>query len=177
MTEITSRDEFKVKVCILSHPEELVSHFIQKLLQKHKERALNRNFAALGLSISTISLFADDKPVKLILIQTSGQKFMEKLRVYYQGASGAIILFERNNSDSFESAKRHFHYFQNIILNPRAPIIFIDVLEINPLIDDPERLTGSPNVLYYEINENNFQAFNDIIESIIYTYISTRVTS
>lgn len=94
---------------------------------------------------------------------------MDKLRLYYQGASGAIILLDRDNSHSFLAAKKHFQYFKKVTVNPNVPIIFLDVLESSKeiLVEKPEKLEEEPNVLYYEINEGNLQAFENIVELII----------
>ncbi|MFX1283783.1 MAG: hypothetical protein ACFFB5_09010 [Promethearchaeota archaeon] len=179
MTENILKNDHKVKICVLSHSKELINHFIRKLLSIHKEEATFRNFAALGISIATINLSTNNNRFKLILLITTGQEFLDKLRLYYQGASGAIILFNSTNSDSFEAAKRHFQYFRKITLNPLVPIIFIDILEKYKeiIIEEPERLEEESNILYYEINEDNFPAFNNILESIIRNHWATLVPS
>jgi GTPase SAR1 family protein len=169
MPEIVPKDDQKVKICILSHPKELGNQFIRKMLKAHKEESIYRNFAALGISISTINLSIEYNRIKLILLQATGDEFQDKLRLYYQGASGAIILLEKENSDSFIAAKKHFQYFKKVTLNPNVPIIFMDVLEKSKeiLIEEPEKLEEEPNILYYEINEGNFQVFDNIVELII----------
>lgn len=177
MTETVFKNQHKVKVCVLSQPKDLVNQFIQELLQKHQEESSYRNFAALGLSISTINVQIENNRVQLILLQTSGQEFSDKLRLYYHGASGAIILFERNNQDSFEAAKRNFQFFKKVNQNSHVPVIFVDIVDKSKviIIDDPEKLEDEPNILYYEINENNNQAFSNIIEFIISKYITTQM--
>ncbi|MFX1517225.1 MAG: hypothetical protein ACFFC6_13055 [Promethearchaeota archaeon] len=170
MTEIASENDQKVKICILSHPKELGHQFIQKKLKEYKEEATFRNFAALGISISTINLlFEYNRKLKLILLQATGEEFLDKLRLYYQGASGAIILLKRDNPISFDTAKKYFHYIKKVTLNPNVPIIFVDVLERTKeiIIEEPEKLEEEPNILYYEIHEDNFQVFDSIIELII----------
>ncbi len=169
MTETVPKDEQKVKICILSHPKVLGNQFIQKKLKKHKEESIYRNFAALGISISTINLSIENYNIKLILLQATGEEFLDKLRLYYQGSSGAIILLERDNSDSFLAAKKYFQYIKKVTLNPNVPVIFIDVLEKSKeiIIEDPEKLEDEPNILYYETNEDNFQVFDNVVESII----------
>ena len=170
MTETVSKDDQKVKICILSHPKELGNQFIQKMLKEYREEAIFRNFAALGISISTINLmFEYNQKIKLILLQATGEEFLDKLRLYYQGASGAIILLERDNPSSFDTAKKYFQYIKKVTLNPNVPIIFIDVLDRSKkiLIEKPEKLKEEPNILYYEINEGNFQVFDNIIDLIV----------
>ncbi|MFX0125891.1 MAG: hypothetical protein ACFFAE_19880 [Candidatus Hodarchaeota archaeon] len=170
MTETVPKNEQKVKICILSHPKELGNQFIQKILKEHKEESTHRNFAALGISISTINLQMEyNQKLKLILLQATGEEFLDKLRLYYQGASGAIILLERNNINSFDTAKKYFQYIKKVTLNTNVPIIFIDILERSKeiLIEEPEKLKEEPNILYYAINEDNFHVFDSIIELII----------
>ncbi len=176
MTESIIQNEYKVKICVLSHPKELVSQFTQKLLQKHRDQSSFRNFAALGISISTVNLLKGNNRVNVILLQTAGKELMEKLRLYYSGASGAIILFEKDDPESFEAAKHYYQDFRKLIIDPLVPVIFIDVLESEVFIEEPETLENEPNVLYYEINGENLQAFSKIIDSIIVRYITTHVT-
>ena len=170
MTKIVSKNDEKVKICILSHPKKLGNQFIQKMLKEYTEEATFRNFAALGISISTINLFFEyNRKLKLILLQATGEEFLDKLRLYYQGASGAIILLDRNNPSSFNAAKKYFKYIKKVTLNPNVPIIFIDVLESSKeiLIEEPEKLEDEPNILYYETNEGKSQVFDHVIDLII----------
>ncbi|MFW9905606.1 MAG: hypothetical protein ACFFFH_14785 [Candidatus Thorarchaeota archaeon] len=170
MTEISSKNEQKVKICILSHPKELGYQFIQNMLKEYREEATFRNFAALGISISTINLlFAYNQKLQLILLQATGEEFLDKLRLYYQGASGAIILLNRENSSSFDAAKKYFQYIKKVTLSPNVPIIFIDVVESSQeiLIEEPEKLEEEPNIMYYEANEGKSQVFNNVIDLII----------
>jgi hypothetical protein len=170
MIETALKDDQKVKICILSHPKELGHQFIQKMLKEYREEATFRNFAALGISISTINLlFEYNQKLKLILLQATGEEFLDKLQLYYQGASGAIILLERDNPSSFDAAKKYFQYIKKVTLNLNVPIIFIDVLESSKeiLIEEPEKLEEEQNILYYEANEGTSQVFDNVVDLII----------
>lgn len=159
----------KVKICVLSHPKKLVTSFIKKLCQKYPDNSTYRNFAALGMSFTTINDFkTNNDPVNIILLQTTNQEFLDKLRLYYQGSAGAIILFKNDDFDSFEAAKRFFQYFRKVTYNPALPVIFVDIEKsIEIIIDEPEQLEDNPNILYYQILEDDVQIFYSIIESII----------
>jgi len=164
--------EIVLKLCALSHPDELATNFIKKLVEENFGQSTE--FEALGVSISTIKVQLDSKCVKIVLLRINGQEFFKKLRPYYKDTSGAIIFFTKENSESFEKARHFFKSFGKIINVPDVPVVFMDVIERSKqvFLEDPEE-TESGLTLYYELNEDDTQAFIKILRVIASKYLAT----
>ena len=61
----------------------------------------------LGVDITTQIVDIKDRKVKLILVDTKGDRKFEKLRPeYYRGAEGILLVFSFNNMQSFRDIPR-----------------------------------------------------------------------
>ncbi|MFX0208379.1 MAG: hypothetical protein ACFFDT_20520 [Candidatus Hodarchaeota archaeon] len=118
-----------IKICILSHPEDLVTHFLTKLYDKYDGKSVYRDFSGLGVGISSINITSNKKVVEIILVNTIGQILFNRLIHYYHGASGALIFFKRSDSSSVETARHFYQYFRKITSDSEIPVTFIDTLD------------------------------------------------
>ena len=72
----------------------------EKVFRKEEK---NDDSELLGVDITTEIINLKDKEVKLIVVDTRGDKKFENLRPrYYKGAKGILIVFSYNNRKSFE---------------------------------------------------------------------------
>ncbi|MFX0211175.1 MAG: hypothetical protein ACFFDT_34665 [Candidatus Hodarchaeota archaeon] len=171
MTGSSQKSEFVLKLCALSHPDQLATNFIKKLVEEYHGKFTE--FKALGVSISTIKVQLDNKRVKIVLLRINGQEFFKKLRPYYKDTSGAIIFFTKENTESFEKARQFYGFFGKIINVPDVPVVFLDVIDSSKqvFLDDPEE-TENGLTLYYELNEDDIQAFIKILRVIANKYLA-----
>jgi GTPase SAR1 family protein len=142
-----------IKICILSHPESLVTHLFSNLYDKFNGKSVYHDFSGLGVGITSIKYEINKRQVEIILVHTIGQILFNRLIPYYHGASGALIFFTRNNPSSFETARQFYQYFRKITSDSKIPVTFIDILDKPEeiLIKDLEVLESNSNVGYYEI--------------------------
>ena len=67
----------------------------------------NDDSEILGVDITTEVVSLKDREVKLIVVDTRGDKKFENLRPkYYKGAKGILIVFSYNNRKSFNHVYR-----------------------------------------------------------------------
>ncbi|MFX0184038.1 MAG: hypothetical protein ACFE95_13225 [Candidatus Hodarchaeota archaeon] len=158
-----------IKICILSHPEGLVTHFFSNLYDKYNGKSVYQDFSGLGVGITSIKYEINKKQVEIILVHTIGQILFNRLIPYYHGASGALIFFTRNNTSSFETTRHFYQYFRKIISDSKIPVTFIDILDKGEeiLIEDEEILENNSNVGYYELSSNDIQLFLKIFEKFV----------
>jgi Ras-related protein Rab-1A len=93
------------------------------LIRRFAEEKFDTNYLpTLGVDITTKKIKIDNKPVKLILVDTAGQEFFGKLRPsYYRGASACLIMFAINDKKSFEAIPSWLNEFTKYI-QPPVPI-------------------------------------------------------
>ena len=109
----------------------------------------------LGVDITTKRMEVNDKPVKLILVDTAGQEFFGKLRPsYYRGASACLILFALNDNNSFTAIPNWLEEFRKYIPT-EVPIALAGNkkdLEKERIIteDEARKLAKELNLTYYE---------------------------
>ncbi|MFX0172645.1 MAG: hypothetical protein ACFE9L_12060 [Candidatus Hodarchaeota archaeon] len=172
MIESQRSGEIVLKLCVLSHPDELAINFIKKLVTENQGQSTE--FEALGVSIATIKVHFDDKRIKIVLLRTNGQEFFKKLRSSYKNTSGAIIFFTKENPISFEKARQFYHSFCKIVDDPAVPVTFMDVIDSSKeiLFVDPEEAEDG-QTLYYELNTDDIQAFFKILKIIAGKYLAS----
>ena len=101
-----------IKICLIgSIPVKLKTEFIRS----YAEDKFDGNYLpTLGVDITTKKITFKDHPLKLILVDTAGQKFFKKLRPnYYRGASGVIILFDKGDYKSFTDVPNWLKEFRD----------------------------------------------------------------
>ncbi|MFX1507734.1 MAG: hypothetical protein ACFFDC_16730 [Promethearchaeota archaeon] len=169
MTSTRSKDEYMLRISVLSHPDELVGQLVQYLVQKHQGRTTNHTFKAISISISTFRVFTDDCWVKLILDRPIGQRFFDKMVQNYFRSQGALILLSKDNPDSRESARAFYYNFRSINCDPNIPVAFVEIQE-NPndiILNEAIQLEQGPPDFYYGIKSDNFKGFRKILLSLI----------
>ena len=169
-----AKGEYILKLCTLSHPDELAVNMIRRLLQKNSNKSTFNNFDSLGVSIATVKIPIESTYVKIVFLRTDEKEFFSKLRSYYRGVSGAIILFTRNNKLSFEKAKMFYQFLKKVIEDLIVPTVFIDVLDKAEKIDieEPEELDDiKEKVVYFEIIKDDSEAFSRILEYLSKRYL------
>ncbi|MFX1283799.1 MAG: Rab family GTPase [Promethearchaeota archaeon] len=96
-----SPNEYLLKIVCLGSP----SSNKTKILRGYSEGKFTTDYLpTLGVDITTKQIKIDDNQIKLIIVDTAGEKFFGKLRPsYYRGASGALIFFDHKKRKSFYS--------------------------------------------------------------------------
>jgi hypothetical protein len=166
MIKRSQKGEHILKLCTLSHPDELAYHFVKRLIEDYS--GSSTEFEALGVSISTIKIqLGNTNRVKVILIRTDGDRFLHKLGSYYQDTGGAIILFSKDKPDSFRKASLFFQSYKKLVEQPLVPIIFVDLRDKSEEIlnTEPEESEDGSS-LYYEVNIDDTQAFDNILRNL-----------
>jgi len=173
MIKSKQKSEYILKLCILSHPDELANHFVKRLVEDYSGHSTE--FEALGVSISTIKIqIGNTNRVKVILIRTDGDRFLHKLGSYYQDTGGAIILFSNDQPDSFNKASLFFQSYKKIVEEPIVPIIFVDLRDKSERILDTEpEESEDGSSLYYEVNMDDTQAFDSLLRTLVKKYLET----
>jgi hypothetical protein len=169
VTANKSKEEYLIRISVLSHPDELVGQLVQHLVQKHYGRTTNHTFKAISISISTLRVFTDDCWVKLILVQPIGRGFFDKMVQHYFRSRGALILLSTDNAYSFESARAFYHYFRFINRDPRIPVAFVEIQDKPDalLLEEAIQLEQGLPDFYYGIRLDDFEAFRKILLSLI----------
>ncbi|MFX1286562.1 MAG: hypothetical protein ACFFB5_23195 [Promethearchaeota archaeon] len=169
MNPNSHKNEFIIRISVLGHPDELVGQLIRQLVQSHHGQTTNHTFESISISISTLRVFIDECWVKLILVQPIGQGFFDKMVQHYFRSNGALILFSKNDAESFESARAFYHYFRFINRDPNIPVAFIEIQDTNDSLIIEESIQseqGSPD-FYYGLKSEDFKGFRKILLSLI----------
>ena len=159
-------------IAILSFLDKPVDHIIQAFLQKYPEQIENQETHA-SLNMVSFLFETDQRIVRINLMQPISPYLIDKLaKSYYQEKEGAIILFTKNNENSFKAAKT---FYKKLIKDNKGfpiPIAFIELEQdesSQPHINEPEILEDMPQVAYYGITENA-DGFESILRFIIQKY-------
>ena len=110
---MSTDNEYLLKICAIGSGD------VEKttLIRKFAENKFDGNYLpTLGVDITTKKIEVDNKPIKLILVDTAGQEFFGKLRPsYYRGASACTIFFNQNDRRSFEAVPSWWREFKKYI--------------------------------------------------------------
>ena len=159
-------------IAFLSFLDKPVDHIIQAFLQKYPDQIESQEDHT-SLKTVTILFNAVKETVKVNLMQPISPYLIDKLaRKYYHEKEGAIILFSRNNENSFKAAKAFYNKLMKENKDFPIPIAFVELEtdESSQLrIDEPEILDETPHVAYYGITENA-EGFESILQFIIQKY-------
>jgi small GTP-binding protein len=148
---MNNNNEYLLKICAIG------SGNVGKtsLIRRFAENKFEANYLpTLGVDITTKRMEVNNKPVKLILVDTAGQEFFGKLRPsYYRGASACLILFALNDSKSFTSIPNWLEEFRKYI--PASPIALAgnkkDLEKDRKITEDEARkLAKELDLTYYE---------------------------
>ncbi len=171
--------EYLIRISVLSHPDELVGQLIRQLVQKHHGQTTNHTFESISISISTLRVFTEDCWVKLIIIQSIGRGFFDKMVQHYFRSRGAIILLSKDSADSFESARAFYHYFRLINRDPSIPVAFVEIQKKSNdiLLEEVIQLKQELPDFYYGIRFDDFKAFEKILLSLVNYNLSSRKTN
>ncbi|MFX0014910.1 MAG: hypothetical protein ACFFB2_00075 [Promethearchaeota archaeon] len=164
--------EYLLKISIFGHPDELVNPLIHKLVQTYP-RQVTLNLSSESENIYILQIEIENWRLTIYLVQPVSQYLIDKLPShYYTEIAGSIILFSNDNLESFKAARTFYHQVRKVNGNLPVLVTFIEVIDsINiPIIDEPEVLSSSPNVIYYGIRENDEEAFSKIIETFVSRY-------
>jgi small GTP-binding protein len=119
-----SEDEYLLKICVIGGTK-----LKTKLVRRFAEGKFETDYLPThGVDITTKKIHIDNNQIKLILVDTAGQEFFEKLRPsYYRGASAAIIAFDKGDKESFKVAEDHFYEFRNHIRDSSLPVTLVGI--------------------------------------------------
>ena len=163
--------EYLLKISIFGHPDELITPLIQKLIQTYPLQVTMHNSLSKSENIFILQLEIKNWRLTIYLVQPVGQQLIDKMSSrFYTAIAGSIILFSNNNRISFEAARSFYEQLKK--LNGNLPILisFIELLDDDVIVNEPEILDHAPNVTYYGIRENDEEAFSKIIETFVSNY-------
>ncbi|MHA2244445.1 MAG: hypothetical protein ACXADY_05710 [Candidatus Hodarchaeales archaeon] len=163
--------EYLLKISIFGHPDELINPLIQKLLLTYPLQATLHNTSSKSENTFIIQLEIENWRITIYLVQPVGQHLTDKMSsCFYTAIAGSIILFSNNNRKSFEAASTFYRQLRK--LNGNLPILvsFIEVLDDDVIVNEPEISDHAPNVTYYGIREDDEKAFSKIIENFVSNY-------
>lgn len=159
-------------IAILSFLDKPVDHVIQAFLQKYPDQIENLK-THVSLNFVSFLFETDQRIVRINLMQPISPYLIDKLaRKYYHEKEGAIILFSKNNDNSFKAAKTFYNRLIKENEEFPIPIAFVELEqdESSQLhINEPEILEDNPHVAYYGITENA-DGFESILRFIIQKY-------
>jgi len=147
-------DEYILKICSAG------SYQVGKtsLIRRYAENTFNDDYLpTLGVDITTKRIIVDDKPIKLILMDTAGQEMFGNIRrSYFEGCAGCLIVYDITRRESFDSLDRWVADFRSTKERETTPIVIIGNkkdLEVDRKVDPKEGQTfaeGKGNVPFYE---------------------------
>jgi small GTP-binding protein len=124
------RNEYLLKICAIGSSD------LEKttLIRRFAEGKFTTNYLpTLGVDITTKKIQEDDNNIKLILVDTAGQEFFDKLRPsYYRGASACTIFFSLHKRDTFNAVPLWLKEFRKHIPDASILITLIAVSNCPP---------------------------------------------
>ncbi len=170
-----SDNEYLQKICVIGSPDSLKTQFIRSFA----ENKFDTNYLpTLAVDITTKKITFDDIQVKLILVNRTGQEFFGKLRPsYYRGASGAIILFDKCDRQSFADIPNWLVEFQKYIRS-EVPVALVGLISpcdsVNSLdeisFEEGQTLATQLDLVYFESKPTDGHKTSEI-----FTYLARQV--
>lgn len=157
--------EYLLKLAIVG-TETIEKEKVFRNIQKNNESE------TLGVDITTEIVNVENKEVKLIIVDTRGEKKFENLRPrYYRGAKGILIVFSYRNRKSFDEVPQWIR--EMALHNPEnaAKICLIGIRGGDEVIfrEEVEFLSKEYRVNYYEYNkeEEKEKIFRKITAEVV----------
>lgn len=152
-------------------------------MNQYVNKKFNSNYkATIGADFLTVEVIVDDKLVTMQIWDTAGQERFQSLGIaFYRGADCCVLVFDVNNSKTFE----HLDHWKDEFLiqaNPRDPENFPFVLLGNKIDLEGQRVVstkraqnwctnGGRNIPYFETSAkdaiNVEQAFMTIAKNAL----------
>lgn len=169
MNDYGLEDENLVRISILSHPDENTTYLIQRLIEKHSRNSTFKHISVISVNVSTFEWELSEFLTRVLLIQPVGD-FTDKLHTRFYQTSGAIILFSRDNQDSFVAAKVFFQNYWKNLDGSSKPIVIVEILDLSAevILNDCEKLEEIPNVVYYCLRLDDIRNFQKILEVLVH---------
>ena len=145
------------------------------LVRAYGENKFDRNrLPTLGVDIMTKNLEINGKKIKLVLVDTAGQEFFGKLRsTYYKGSSGAVIVFYKENFDSFKKVPKWLKECKKNISND-TPVILIGIRDGEEVTtEEANKLAEELQIEYFEYSEGSKEEINEIMNNFVKKIIAS----
>ena len=159
-------DDYLLKICLIGYPSEVKTDWVRRFA----EGKFTTNYLPIqGVDITTKQIQVDGNTIKLILVDTAGQKFFGKLRPsYYRGASAAIITFDKGDRDTFKAVKKWYREFKKHIPAVSVPIALVGFLAEPEVVTSEmgENLADELGLSYNEVSSYQADQLHQIIENL-----------
>lgn len=159
-------EELLRKLCIIGSCPKLQVQF----LQNYAKRLFDKNhLPTLGIAMYNRHIKINNRPIKLILVYTSGKQFFEKLRPsYYRGASSVIICFDKSDRSSFYAVNDWYKEFKKYIPQASLPFALVGFLTDSDVVtsEEAQNLAEELNLSYYETQSTDKDTIEDIFHEI-----------
>ena len=116
----------------------------------------NNYLMTLGVDFTTKSLEVNGKQIKIVCADTAGQVYYGPVRPqYYEGANGAMIVFDLTNRNSFESVGNWLKELRDYIKD--VPIAIVgNKLDLTVENETARRIEMSEGGEYCKINNSAY---------------------
>ncbi|MFX1286559.1 MAG: Rab family GTPase [Promethearchaeota archaeon] len=155
-----------LKICVLGSTE-----FKTSLIRRFAEGKFTTNYLpTLGVDIITKQIKVNNNEVNLILVDTIGQEFFDKLRPsYFRGASAAIITFEKVDQNSFHAVRDWYRELKKHHPQAAFPIALVGFITNSETIMKGEgmALAEELGLSYYEIKPTDKETIETILHDLV----------
>ena len=152
------------------------------IINKYVYDTYNDNYiSTIGVNFESKNIIIDNKDIKLYMYDVSGdERFKFIIKSFCIGASVVLIVFDLNNTFSFENIE----YWLKLIkkYNENSFIIIIgnkkDIFKDNDIIKDiiSNLLTKYYNCFYIETSSKTGENINNLFDILIKYVINTNIT-
>ncbi|MFX1533104.1 MAG: hypothetical protein ACFFDI_02615 [Promethearchaeota archaeon] len=153
--------KYQLKIAVLGSNKEIVD-ILRSGDPYYKKRAVSLD--TLGLTIYKKQV----KEIKIVIVFFSDLKSFPKLHSNFIGTNGAIVIFDKNDHQSFLAVKEWHSEFKNQI--PESDVVF-SIIGINnkPQVvttTETRTLAKELGAAYYEMKENDLRTFDIAMKAI-----------
>ncbi|MHA2246616.1 MAG: hypothetical protein ACXADY_16865 [Candidatus Hodarchaeales archaeon] len=104
-----AKNKVILRFCLIGSPVEIKS----KWIDKYPGGEFLTSHLIPGILMSIIEITVDSQPVQLFTMHPATKEISEKVRLkQYRGASGAIIIFDMGDRDSYEAVPDWYEEFK-----------------------------------------------------------------
>ena len=175
MASNENQKEFVISISVFSHPDELGSVFIDRLISTYPHQATRQNLASESVNVSILQLEIENWQITIYITQPLGDNLIDKFPTeYYNTIAGAIILFSDDYQGSYKAARAFYRQLRKMNDDSSVPVTFVEVLEGSRNFNSDESVTlnNTSHETYYGLKPNDAKTFSKIIGSLTSQYMA-----